>query len=130
MSDDIRIRVATEMGWKMGTIVNSRRACGSHSCQTRVHIQWIHEDAEYSPILHEGESSNLPDYTTSADAALTLCDRLAVDLWTQSMWRTADGKWNVVFGLGTKSGEATADSLAMAVCLAFLKVRESQKEGA
>lgn len=127
MSDDIHIKVAKAMGWKQWQDEASLIGPGSRP-QGRYVEHWIWtppNDHHVRSAKHEP-----PPFTTDAGAALTVCDYLAQGLWTQSMWRTADGQWNVVFGLGEKSGVSAADTLPMAICLAFLRTKLAATDGA
>lgn len=77
--------------------------------------------------------ANIPNYSTSVDAALTLCDRLRSEGWRvkikgDSLTQKGDKLWQVWLH-GPDFTEWDYDpSLARAICLAFLRVMEGRGE--
>lgn len=107
----IRIQVAREMEWRkesFGPLIQDYR--------------WHKPDG--SPTHIEP-----PDYPTDANAALTLAAKLKSEGWHLSIFMTHEGRWvcDFIAGLGGITHRATASTFPMALCLAFLAVRKSQK---
>lgn len=119
--DQLRIDCAKAMGWTQVPPENFTKFPA---------VTWpvFEKDGKRASIF----TDSLPDYPGDANAALTLCDALAKEGWTQIFWRVASGQWSVVFDLGAEAqsigfglSTATAETLPIAICRAFLAVREA-----
>lgn len=67
-------------------------------------------------------SAMLPNFCTSLDAAITLCDFLADKGWSAEMNRGEDDRvWWVMFGNDSSQAQASGESLPVALCEAFLR---------
>lgn len=74
-----------------------------------------------------------PDYINDLNAAITLCDRLREEGWVISMDNDLAGQWDVVLtdiNKGNHPANMVAltgeQSLPRAICVAFLKTKESK----
>lgn len=117
--EEIRVAAAKEMGW---------RCFAGHD--------WIAPSDQFESRY----TQELPQYTTSCDAALELVEKLREEGWRCSLNNGLDGGWECEFirpvqpesppeHVGFLAGEdvevrySPDDSLPMAICLGFLKVR-------
>lgn len=109
-NEELRVAVAEVHGWTLGQPKTGQGA-----------FHWRTEK-KYMP----GYNDQRPNFPTDVNAALTLCNALAERGWTQSLWKTAEGPWNAVFGKGAESGVGTGPTLPIAICRAYLAVIQSQ----
>lgn len=152
MTDSIRIRVARELGiepdrrWRV--FYDAERQHGSLSMRTQAEaLDNIQKEKDFRARIGEEyvgdisepeeyyEWGGAPPYDTDETTAIReLCGQLKSEGWSveASNWtgENMSNNWDVQFWIrGTReSHEATADSLALAICLAFLKVKASLKE--
>lgn len=105
-TDDIRVKVALALGWTIGAPITGQGA-----------IHWRNEKKWMA-----GYNDQRPNYPSDHNAAFTLCARLKSEGWEVCIVSVL-GFWNVQFEKSDDEGfEATAPTLPMAICLAFLKV--------
>lgn len=111
--DDIRVKCAEVMG-KHQYFGVLYPGCRCTACGDRI----------------EEEKHNIPNYSTSVDAALTLCDRLREEGWKCSLENNERyEKWDCTFlKLGRPLAWSDDPSLARAICLAFLKVHQPTEQ--
>jgi hypothetical protein len=112
-TDQIRIACAEEMGWETHKFID---ASGS------AHVGW-----RSAQLRVACTASELPNYPTDANAALELCEQMRSDGWWMEMRpMVSSKKWKIY--VWDRTGDtriyhAEADTLPLAICEAFLKVR-------
>lgn len=119
-NEELRVAVAIEMRWKHEESENSEGSCLKWTPPKGYPWQWNTET--YQP----------PNYPEDLNAAEKLCDRLADEGWTWAAMNFEKGVKFTAFRKlnGIMNGEhyeATAPTLARAICLAFLAVRAATK---
>lgn len=118
--DEIRVKCVLGLGWTMHR--NGNTKCGSDIPKYEA-ILW---ENHFVPPHYYGNAAhwhNVPQFTHSVDAALTLCDRLREEGW-HCILVQSDGVWGCsLTNEVTGACELEKDpALARAICLAFLKV--------
>lgn len=126
-TDDIRVKVAEAMGFKLSNWQRKTHPCGTgYECSNCGEFVMNHELRELWDVCRM-PNRVLPRYPTDHNAAFTLCDRLKSEGWEVCIVSVL-GFWNVQFEKSDDEGfEATAPALPMAICLAFLKVMDAAK---
>lgn len=122
--DEIRVKCAEAMGWKHCSMSGDKL--------TNPDAYWYPPENYTPPGWKEPcnmrHLSQLPRFESSADAALTLCDRLREEGWCLQITYGVTDKWTVTFYQGQGRFFTVQDpSLARAICLAFLKVKGEVK---
>lgn len=114
--DEMRVKCAEAMGWTYHGHSPELRL-GAIAC-------WTPAGREFDPM----RLVLLPDYLHDLNAALTLCDRLREEGWTVQFYRHPLDQWRVELRRYAEDEWPYIEdpSLARAICLAFLKVKENQ----
>lgn len=129
--EEIRVKCAEAMGWRWV----KARYDGMSACPPSARERLFFLDAPLGPwrdwVLSESSEEGqmnisvierLPNYLTSVDAALTLCDRLREEGWNVVIVGPGTIKdWYVDFAKNGTIHKTDDPSLARAICLAFLK---------
>ncbi len=108
----LQIAIAESLGWK-------------------IHPSGIQKPGDDKPIDKDYQSAldMVPNWPEDHNAAMQLCDVLAKEGWNVSLSKVPAGEWFCSFENGALTRGAFASTAALAISIAYCKVRGIYQEG-
>ncbi len=117
---DIRIAIAKSLGWVWSPETHSEYDETPHTVPAL--DCWWHRPENVTCWCDLGK------WTTDLNEAIKLCDLMATHAWNATIERWPSGGWEVTFGSPKESHYAPKDSLPLAICEAYLRVKGLWKD--